>query len=190
MTEAALSLPRLQAREYLELERQASNKHEFADGIMYAMAGAGRNHNLIVTDIVGAFLARLKAPCQIFGADMKVQVRANAAEHYFYPDAHVSCSDLDNAELFNSQPILIVEVASESTEYYDRGEKFGFYRLLPSLQEYVIVQQVTPLIEVFRRRTTWQPEAYRMTDTVRFESVELSVPVSAFYARVNFGPQA
>lgn len=186
MAEPALNLPRMTAKEYLELERDASCKHEFVDGIVYAMAGASRRHNLISGDVFGALLSRVRPPCVVFSSDMKVHVQESTTERYYYPDTHVSCSDLDNDEQFNSLPLLVVEVASDSTEGYDRGEKFATYRLLPSLLEYVLIQQVTPQVEVFRRRTGWQSEHFGLADQVTLESIQLTLPVATFYQRVTF----
>jgi len=186
MADPALSIPRISAKEYLEMERDASCKHEFVDGIVYMMAGANRRHNLISGDFFGAMLSRLAPPCEVFSSDMKVHVKSHATERYYYPDTHVSCSDLDNDEQFNAMPVLVVEVASDSTEDYDRREKFEAYRLLPSLQEYVLVQQTEPKVVVFRKRTIWQPETLGGADEIALESIGLKLPVTEFYRRVKF----
>ena len=186
MADQALNIPRISAKEYLEMERDVSCRHEFVDGIVYMMAGASRRHNLISGDVFGALLNRLALPCQVFSADMKVHVQASTTDRYYYPDTHVSCSDLDQDEQFSTMPIVVVEVASESTGGYDRREKFEAYRLLPSLQEYVLVQQATPLVEVFRKRTGWQPEVYGPGDEISLESIGQKMPVATFYRRVSF----
>ena len=186
MADPALSIPKISAKEYLEIERDASCKHEFVDGIVYAMAGASRQHNLISGDVFGALLNRLSPPCQVFFSDMKVHVKAHTSERYYYPDIHVSCSDLDNNDQFTSMPVLVIEVASDSTEGYDRGEKFEGYRMLPSLQEYVLVQQTKPQVELFRKRTEWKLETYGLADQFALESVGLKLPVAAFFRRVPF----
>ena len=186
MTDLALTIPRISAKEYLEIERDATNKHEFVDGIVYAMAGASRRHNLISGDVFGALLNRLVPPCQVYSSDMKVHVKASTTERFYYPDTHVSCSDLDRDDQFNTMPVLVVEVASDSTGGYDRREKFEAYRLLPSLQEYILVQQTEILVELFRNRTGWQPETFGATDMMTLESIGLSLPITAFYQRVRY----
>lgn len=186
MTDPVLNIPRISAKEYLELERDTTCKHEFVDGIVYMMAGASRKHNLISGDVFTTLMNRVAPPCTVYASDMKVHVKASTAERFYYPDTHVTCSDLDNDEQFSRLPVLVIEVASDSTEGYDRGEKFASYRLLPSLQEYVLVQQVKPEVELFRRRTEWQPEIHGISDEINFESVRLKLPVAQFYRRVSF----
>ena len=187
MADPALNIPRISAKEYLEMERDNACKHEFVDGIVYMMAGASRRHNLISGDVFGAFLSKVAPPCQVFSSDMRVHVKESLSERFYYPDIHVSCSDLDNNEQFSSQPVLVIEVASESTAAYDRREKFEGYRLLSSLQEYILVQQTEPRVEVFRKRTGWQPETFGPADEIALESVGLKVSVADFYRRVTFG---
>ena len=186
MADPALSYPRMTAKEYLELERGSPVRHEFADGVMYAMTGTTKRHDLISGDLFGALLTHLVAPCVVYTANVKVHVESEDSEDYFYPDVHVSCSDLDNDALASEMPVLVVEVASDSTADYDRGAKFSEYRKLPSLQEYVIAQQTEALVEVFRKRTDWQSERYGPADTLTLESVQLTAPVAQFYRRVEF----
>lgn len=186
MAHPAPVIPRLTSKEYLEIERDASCRHEFVDGIVYAMAGASRRHNLIAGNAFGALLNGLRPPCQVFGADMKVHVATSELERFYYPDVHVSCSDLDNDDYFSTQPVLVVEVLSPSTDELDRGDKFAAYCLLPSLQEYVLLHQSIPRAEVYRRRSGWQRECFEANDEIRLESVRITVPVSVVYQRVSF----
>lgn len=185
MADVARNIPRMTAAEYLEMERQASWKHEFVDGIVYAMAGASRTHNLISGDAFGALLAKVVPPCRVFGSDMKVHIKYGTDERYYYPDVHVSCSDLDNNEYFSAHPVLIIEVLSPNTAETDRRDKFDDYRLLPSLQEYVLLGQDERRAEVFRRRTEWQNETYTEKDQITLESIRVTLPVSTFYSRVT-----
>ena len=184
MADVARNIPRMTAVEYLELERQASWKHEFVDGIVYAMAGASRTHNLISGDAFGALLASVAPPCRVFGSDMKVHIKSGADERYYYPDVHVSCSDLDNNECFSSHPVLIIEGLSPNTAETDRRDKFDDYRQLPSLQEYVLLAQDERRAEIFRRRSAWQHETFTEHDEVTLESIGVALPVSRVYSRV------
>ncbi len=186
MADAARDIPRLTASEYLQLEKQATCKHEFVNGIVYARAGASRRPNFIATDITSILIAKLTPPCQPYALDVKVHVETATDERYYYPDVLVTCSDLDNDPYLITQPSLIVEVVSSSTEAADRGSKFDAYRKLPSLQEYLLVLQEKAQVEVFRRRTEWQPELYGLHDEINLESVKLSLPVAMFYRRITF----
>jgi len=186
MADPALSIPRMSATEYLQMEKQATRKHEFVNGIVYAMAGASRRHNIITNNVYGAISAGLSPPCQAFNLDVKVHNKGASEEQYYYPDVVVTCSDLDNDEYLIRQPSLIVEVLSPSTQDADRGYKFDHYRLSPSLQEYLLVHQERPRAELFRRRTEWTKEVYELNDEITFESVGLTAPVAAFYKRVTF----
>ena len=186
MADAAQDLPRISVKEYLEIERGSTIRHEFVDGIMYAMTGTTKRHDLISTDFMGALLNHLKPPCVVYSANVKVHVETTDQEAFYYPDVHVSCSDLDSDTLVTEMPVLVIEVASDRTANYDRGTKFDTYRKLPSLQEYVIAQQSTQKIEVFRKRTSWQAEYFGPADTFTLESVDLTMPVAHFYRRVKF----
>jgi Uma2 family endonuclease len=186
MADAASKLPRMSASEYLELERDVPYRHEFADGLVYAMAGATREHNLISGDIFALLMTGVKPPCVVFQSDMKVNVKTQDTEHFYYPDTHVICSDLDRHKQFNKRPVLVVEVASDRSDDYDRGEKFTTYRKLPSLREYMIVQQAKPSVELFRKRTQWKSETYGPADELVLESIQLALSVAQFYRRVIF----
>ena len=185
MADPALNIPRMSAKDYLDLERMAASKHEFIDGIVYAMSGTTKQHDFISGDIYAALVNALKPPCDVFSANVKVHIETADAEAYYYPDVHVSCSDLDKDPLSSKMPSLVIEVASDSTADYDRGAKFVSYRKLPSLQEYVIVQQTHVRVEVFRKRTGWLAEVFGAGDTITLESVGVSLPVAQFYRRVK-----
>lgn len=186
MADVARSIPRMSAAEYLQMEKQATQKHEFVDGIVYAMAGASREHDLIAGDVFATLLAKLQPPCLAFTSDMKVRIRDASDECYYYPDTSVTCSHLDNNRYEITQPSLVLEVLSGSTEDADRGYKFADYKKLPSLQEYVLVHQERPRVEVYRRRTNWAKEVYEADAEFALESVRVTLPVAAFYRRVTF----
>ena len=149
---AAKTLQALSLQEYLEIEEKAEFKSEYHQGFLVAMAGSTRNHSLISSHLVRALGNRIGQGCEVHGSDLKVFIEP--LDKSLYPDVTVICGPpaygLDRKDLIVN-PSLIVEVLSGSTEGYDRGEKFSFYRQLPSLQEYVLVSQQRPLVEVFRR---------------------------------------
>ena len=186
MADAALSIPRLNAQEYLERETDAAYKHEFVNGIVYAIAGASRRHNLITNGVFGSLDAGLAPPWQAFTIDIKVHIKSAADEQYYYPDVVVTRSDPDNNSHVVTQPTLIVEVISPTTEDADRGYKFNDYCKLASLQEYVLVQQERPSVELYRRRTNWQNETYGPDADITLESVQLPLSVAQLYRRATF----
>ena len=133
--------------DYLRLEEKAEVKHEFVDGFMFAMAGAGDAHNLITLNI-GTLLrsAARGTSCRAYVSDMKLAV----SEVYYYPNVLVTCDEADLGSNIKRRPCLVFEVLSESTSDIDRGEKLLNYRKLSSLQAYVLVSQTKRLVEVYR----------------------------------------
>src|SRR5262249_32000266 len=140
--------------EYLAAERRSETKHEYLRGVVYAMAGASREHNRITLNLGAEIRAQLKgSPFEAFVSDMRVLVEATGL--YTYPDVAVVGGerpflDAEVDTLLN--PNVLIEVLSPSTEAYDRGKKFAHYRRIPSLVEYVLVAQDRPLVERFTRR--------------------------------------
>lgn len=171
--------------EYLYYENDRNDnaeKCEYANGVVYMMAGASRSHNRVS----GAFFAQLfnhlaGSPCQVFQGDMKVAIQALHDTRFYYPDVQVTCEEETNSH-YNTSPCLIVEVLSNSTARTDRNEKLSGYRLIPALQEYVLCAQDSPLVEIHRRRTEWQRESFTGGQTFRLESVGLSINVDELYA--------
>ncbi len=166
--------------EYLARELAAEFRHEYVDGRVYAMAGAHSNHNRISGNVYIALGVHLKGkPCQPYASDMKVRVGSK----YFYPDVLVDCSDTDG--YFTESPTLIVEVLSRSTRRMDETTKRMAYLQIPSLREYVLIEQDFVDIEVIRRSEHWQSRHYFLGDEVTFESVGLTVRVEEIYDRVK-----
>ena len=186
MAEAALHNPLLTADEYLAFELGTPLKHEFVDGLVYGMGGASDRHNLISTTLLATLFNHLPVRCQVFMADMKLRIRTDRTEVFYYPDILVSCAATDRATLYREQPVLLIEVLSESTERTDRNEKRDAYLQIPSLEEYVLVSQSAPRIEIYRRRTQWKHEILAAGETLRLDSVDLDLAVAAIYARAGF----
>lgn len=141
----------LSAEEFLAWENAQPDKHEFVRGEVFAMVGARRVHVSIVGNCHAALKARLRGgPCRAFMTDMKLAVRA--ADSIYYPDILVTCDPRDlAADTVMEHPKAIIEVLSESTAAYDRGDKFASYRLLESLQEYALIDPDRRRVEVYRR---------------------------------------
>lgn len=140
--------------EYLAYERDSGLKHEYEDGEILAMPGGSRRHNALASRISAALEAARKPGCVAFQSDQKVRVLATGKATY--PDASMVCGPIegdpaDPAGHTITNPKLIVEVLSPSTEEEDRGNKWQHYQLVPSLDEYVLVSQSHPRIEVYRR---------------------------------------
>jgi Uma2 family endonuclease len=151
---SALPATRLSPAEYLRRERLASSRSEYHRGAVVAMAGTSRRHGRIVTNLSTTLDLQLRdRPCNVYSSDLRVSVRGG--EHYVYPDVIVTCGE----EAFEddqfdalTNPLVIIEVLSPSTEAYDRGDKFLLYQTIPSLREYVLVTQAPRRIEVFRKQ--------------------------------------
>ncbi len=169
-------------QDYLDGELLSDIKHEYIDGVVFAMSGASANHNVLAGNVFGELRNHLKGkPCRPFTADMKVKVGTK----YFYPDVLVDCADFSGQDYFTQSPVLIVEVLSKSTQQYDKTLKLKSYLQIKSLQEYILIEQDKAEIQVLRRSQGWQPSYYFLGDTVSFESVGLSVSVEDIYDRVQ-----
>ena len=177
--------------EYLELERRAERKSEYFQGEMFAMSGASRRHVVIVNNLGGELRQRLKQqPCEIYSNDMRLRVAPNGL--YTYPDVIIVCGEPQFADdqsdtLLN--PILIVEVLSDSTENCDRGRKFEQYRSLPSLGEYVMVAQDTPRIEQYTREPNghWLlAETSGLGASIHLASIDCALPLAEIYDKTKW----
>jgi Uma2 family endonuclease len=181
---------RLSPEEYLALERQATTRSEFLDGQMFAMSGASPRHALITANIVTGLNLRLKdRPCYVFSSDLRLHVGSTGL--FTYPDVVVACGEMlyrDDRRDTLQNPVVIFEVLSDSTEAYDRGRKFGHYRTIPSLVEYLLVAQDKPHVEQYVRQpdARWLlGELSRTEDIVMLPSLGLSLPLEEVYAKVD-----
>jgi Uma2 family endonuclease len=171
-------------QEYLEDEKIRDIKHEYFNGEIFAMSGASTNHQRIISNLVMNMGFHLKGtPCEVFSSDMKV--RADKGKKYFYPDVLVSCHNADGHSHFTEAPRLIVEVLSASTHKYDRTLKRDIYQSIPSLEEYVLIEQDVVRIEVARKANGWQSDFYYLEDDVTFTSIHLTLTVFEIYQRVD-----
>jgi Uma2 family endonuclease len=167
---------------YLKDELASETKREYVQGRVYAMAGASKNHQRIILNIASIFRNHLNnTPCDTFTSDIKVRVSDLA---FFYPDVIVSCETESNNDYYTEQPLIIVEVLSKSTRRTDETIKRRLYQTLPSLQEYVLIEQDIVDIEICRRAQNWQSEHYFMGDEVSFNAIDLTVSVNSIYERV------
>lgn len=173
---------RVSVEEYLQGELLSDIKHQLIDGEAYAMAGASENHNLLALNIAGELRNQLKgSPCRTFMADMKLRV----AEDFFYPDAMVVCGEDNENEYYKTSPAIIVEVLSKATRKFDQTAKRLRCQTIPTLEEYVLIEQDKGEIQVFSRRDNWQSAYYYLGDEISFRSLGISIAVEDIYYQVN-----
>jgi Uma2 family endonuclease len=172
---------------YLASEKDSPVRHEYVDGQLYAKAGASDRHNRMALNLASRLDGHLNGgPCDVFIADMKVIVDPAV---YYYPDVVVTCDPPGGDPYMRTQPHLLIEVVSPSTERIDRHEKAFAYRRVPSLQEYVLVLQDRMQVEVYRRQSgdEWTREIFTQPEElVHFASVGLTLRVSDLYRNVRW----
>lgn len=182
-------------QEYYHLERGAPYKSDYYKGEIFAMAGGTARHSLIETNIIRELSTRLKGtPCATHGPDLRLKIKAGGLR--VYPDASVYCSPLqyDEEDPFSetaTNPTLLVEVLSPSTEAYDRGLKSASYRQIESLQAFLIVWQESPHVEWYERQSdgSWAlREETRPEASVHLRSLCIDLPLAEIYDRVDFCP--
>lgn len=170
--------------EYLAAEAASPVKHEFLRGDVFAMAGGTPEHGRLAANMIYELRRALEGrPCVVLTSDVRVRIRAT--DRSTYPDVSVVCGRIepaaDDPDAIGN-PVVIVEVLSDSTEADDRGEKFAHYRRLPSLVEYVLVSQRAPRIEVYRREgNRWALTEAAAGESLTLESIGASIAVDAVY---------
>ncbi|MEZ4299779.1 MAG: Uma2 family endonuclease [Polyangiaceae bacterium] len=179
--------PYVSYAEYVAAEEKSDVRHEWYDGVVYDMAGGTPDHARLATAVIGSLARQLVGKrCCPFGSDLMVRVPSTGLSTY--PDISVVCGklemDAENPRAVTN-PTVIVEVLSDSTEASDRGEKFAHYRRIPALREYVLVSQHKPLIEVFRKNEAGQwvlvAEAEK-GQSATLESIGATLSVDEVYA--------
>ncbi|WP_437942309.1 Uma2 family endonuclease [Sorangium sp. So ce341] len=171
--------------EYLDQERASPTKHEFLNGEIFAMAGGTPEHARLCLSVGAELRAHLRGrPCVVYSSDLRVRVQATGLSTY--PDVSVVCGRLerdpeDKDAVLN--PIVLIEVLSDSSEAYDRGQKFAHYRRIPSLTEYVLVSQHEPRIEVFHRNEdgSWTLREARAGEGAELQAIGCTLSVDDVY---------
>ncbi len=179
------------AADYLALERQAETKSEYLNGYIYAMSGASKEHNTIVFNLARRIGNQLDGkPCRGYVNDMRVKVSPTGL--YTYPDVIVVCGEPRfEDEQFDTllNPKVIIEVLSESTEKYDRGDKFAHYQTLDSLTDYLLMGQNQPYIEHFQRQAdgSWRYSTTQgLEAAIDIATIGCVLPLAEVYERVTF----
>jgi Uma2 family endonuclease len=182
----------LTPEQYLEIEREAEYKSEYLDGEMFAMAGAGEAHTLLVANLMRGFGNQFRLrPCRVYSNDMRVRVRP--AGLYTYPDVAALCGEprfLDDQRDTLLNPNVIVEVLSPSTEACDRGRKFEHYQAIESLREYLLLASDRIHADPYLRQPDdrWLlTSADAMEDSLTLESVGARLKLADLYEKVELG---
>lgn len=170
--------------DYLAVEEMSRVRHEFVDGQIFAMAGGTPEHAALSAAIVVVLGSRLRGgPCRPYGADLRIRVLATGLATY--PDAAIICGEVvrdPRSPTHVTNPRVVVEVLSPSTEEYDRGEKRESYQRIDALQEYVLVAQDRRSVEVFTRTATgWEHRVHGPGDVVELPSLALAFPLDELY---------
>ncbi len=189
MSSAAKS--KLTVAEYLAFERASESKHEFFDGELFAMTGGTPAHSLIASNFIREAGNALKdRPCVVYTSDLRVKV--NATGLYTYPDVTIVCGEQkfdDNQSDTLINPTIVVEVLSKSTASYDRGPKSKHFRKIDSLQALILIEQDSPVVEVYCRQSDGKwilTDATELTDSIAIEPIGIFIPLAEIYRNVTF----
>ena len=173
--------------EYFAVEETSQVKNEYYDGQIFAMAGASLAHNRIAASLIKSLGVALAAQgCEAFGSDLRVQAPGGL---FTYPDVSVVCGEpllIQSRPDTITNPIVLIEVLSDATREYDRGQKFSLYKEILTLREYVLIEQAAPLVEVFRLADRkWMPHTHEgLDEAVAFESIGITIPMREIYRMV------
>jgi len=171
--------------DYLTGERDVDFRSEFVDGHIYAMAGASETHNTLSASFFLAIGNHLTDDCRAWQSDMKVIGKNEGKDFAYYPDIMAACGENTGDQYARTNPILIAEVLSPSTQRTDLTEKLYNYTSIPGLIEYVLISQDVPLVRLYRRRQAWKLESYYAEDRFSLESMGIEVDVMTIYQRVR-----
>lgn len=177
----------LSVEQYLAAEAESEIRHEYVAGQIFAMAGASEEHNLIAGNIYSRLRSHLRGTgCRVFISDMKVKIKINPAQIFYYPDLFVTCNSEDNQRYFKTEPCLIIEILSKHTQTIDQREKRINYQSLESLQEYVLISPTQIKIELYHRhpRGDWELITLGQEDVLELESVGLTLTMADIYEDV------
>ena len=180
-------IPFVSAEDYLAWEAEQTERHEYLDGEIFAMAGAQDQHVTVAGNLYMVLRQHLRgSPCRTYMSDMRLQVEASNC--YFYPDVLVTCSAKDAANKNSkSEPKLLAEVLSPSTAAYDRGLKFAHYRNLSQLEEYLLIDIDTRTVDCYRKGNDglWVLHPFAKGESISLASVGLEVSAEELFAEVD-----
>ena len=189
---AVKQLQLISVEDYLAGELVSPVKHEYLGGFVYAMAGAKNAHNSIAVNIIGLLHAQLKGKrCRPCNSDTKVRVRSATRTRFYYPDASVVCQPNPQDDSFQDNPVVIFEVLSKGTRRTDEGEKKDAYLSIPTLRVYVLVEQETATVVVYRRGDQgFSSEVHEGLDAIlSLPEIKVELPLREVYEGVEFAPE-
>ncbi len=176
--------------DYLAGEETSDVKHEYLGGTVHAMAGATNQHNVIASNGMAYLLMQLRGkPCQALNSDTKVRIEFPDHTRFYYPDAMVVCNSNPATDHFQDQPVVVIEVLSDSTRRADLGEKRDAYLTLPSLKVLIFVEPEKPSVTLHRRKAGggFAIEHHVGLDAViPLPEIEASLALADLYDRVEF----
>jgi len=186
MGEAEPIYPFISVEEYLLQERASDHRHEFRDGVVEAMSGASKNHNVITLNLAAALHAHLKGtPCTVYHESLQLHIQADQSERYYYPDVMVDCEQSSNAYATQT-PRILVEVLSPSTMHKDLFTKLAIYKQIQSVEEIIIISQERLSVQVYRRSNDWKLEPLTsIADVLALRSIDFTLTLPDLYDGVT-----
>jgi Uma2 family endonuclease len=189
--EAAPKYNYISPEEYLAIEREAFEKHEYYKGEVFAMSGASLRHNDITSNVFGALVVFLKGKNgKAYGSDLRIHIPENSL--YTYPDVSIVCGKPETTDSFMdniTNPSVIIKILSKSTMNYDRGTKFNLYRSIPTLKEYVLIDSNSIMVEIYSRLNdnSWILKEYQhLSDSIYISPIDLTLLLKTIYDDVSF----
>jgi len=177
--------------EYLEMEKASTVKHEYYQGEIFAMSGAGENHNEIFSNVFGEIASKLKGKrCRPYGSDKRMNILENTL--FTYPDISIYCNGSTHSNFDKDTSILptaIIEILSPSTRNYDRNKKFNLYKDIPSLKEYIMIDSESVFVQSYHinENRNWLLREYKeISDTLTLVSMGFDMALSDIYYFVRF----
>jgi len=189
----ATKLNNISIEEYIAIERENDTRYEYHNGEIFVMAGGTVSHTDISGNVFHEVTTKLRAKnssCRPFNNDLKIQIQSE--RRFVYPDMSVICEEPETSEYYKdalTNPIIIIEVLSDSTANYDRGKKFFLYRKIETLQEYILIEQDAPEIDIYTRTEgdLWRINRVSgVENSLTLQSFEIEIPLKDIYRSVDF----
>jgi len=189
----ATKLNNISIEEYIAIERENDTRYEYHNGEIFAMAGGTVPHGIIGGNVFGRIQSKLldkNSPCFPINSDVKLSI--DVERRFVYPDGMVVCGEIEYSEIYSeavANPIVIIEVLSDSTAGYDRGGKFFLYRKIETLKEYILIEQDEPVIEVYTRNEgdLWRINRVSgLENSLTLQSLDIEIPLKDIYRNVDF----
>jgi len=186
MTAPLLQNKKYTLSEYFELLKNSPHqRYEYFDRMIHAMAGTTLEHNSIKQNCV--YLLRKKKKCRVY--DENVQLQIESLDSYFFPDILFICGEVNTKSYQVDNPVLIIEVLSNSTERYDKKRKFLYYQRIPTLRNYLLVSQNEPCVEMYYREDEggWFYTMFEdINEVVSIPALSIKMKLKEIYYRIVF----